>query len=710
MDMGLIVHQLFHAQQQRELPLAQLQYLLQQVLIDMSSDAATLFLYHTADRRLDMIAVDGAFEDVDTVRDMVRRAIDRRDDPLLADNPVILDAGALAPLPFMSGMLLPFAAGDDQTAVLALFSLKAAAYGRDQGDQPAVNVIRTLLENYALLNRTALDFATAQSILMTARAIAVNPSPQQVVDLLHDTLFEAHVSSCALLLYGPQRDGPNESFEYLEIQGTWSKRLGSGVGTGVRIYLRDYPDLMEQLETQGVLTYPSVNELKTRFDPLTRGFLRAERIRSLALIALGSGAQKLGVMVIGTDKPHVFEPREIEGYQTVSSFLAMSAMAQVLQQQHDRVQQGRAALLDAVTDSVVMVLPGGAGGSVLTVNKRFTSMFEVPERRAEGATLIDLLKTMQIPEGVREELRSMWLSAPVRDPATQRGEFRMVHRDGHPIDIEWYSAPVYQDSHAMGRIYIFHDVTPERTAQRLRAKFLSSVSHELRTPLTSIRGFAEFILESTGDQLPDIAREYLVIILNSAKHLNRVFNDMIDITRADAGEIKLNKGDANLADIIIDVVARMELQYKARKQQVIMELNDDLPEVNVDIDRISQVLTNLLTNAIKYSPESGTITVSMRYAEAPRDLPDSAPSDIVLPAIVVTVADQGKGLSHEEAERVFMPFFRTEEAKSKKIEGVGLGLAVTRSLVEVHRGKIWAVPKGKNEGGAFVFTVPTPRA
>ena len=254
MDMGLIVHQLFHAQQQRELPLAQLQYLLQQVLIDMSSDAATLFLYHTADRRLDMIAVDGAFEDVDTVRDMVRRAIDRRDDPLLADNPVILDAGALAPLPFMSGMLLPFAAGDDQTAVLALFSLKAAAYGRDQGDQPAVNVIRTLLENYALLNRTALDFATAQSILMTARAIAVNPSPQQVVDLLHDTLFEAHVSSCALLLYGPQRDGPNESFEYLEIQGTWSKRLGSGVGTGVRIYLRDYPDLMEQLETQGVLT------------------------------------------------------------------------------------------------------------------------------------------------------------------------------------------------------------------------------------------------------------------------------------------------------------------------------------------------------------------------------------------------------------------------------------------------------------------------
>lgn len=709
MDMGLIVHQLFNAQQQRELPLAQLQYLLQRLLIDLPSDAVALFTYRPADHKLDIIASAGALDNVDAAWAAMRRLIDERGGQLLADDRLILDGGALEPMPFKSGMLLPFATGGDQTAVLALFSLSANAYALQDGDQPALSLIHTLLENYYLLNRVALDFATAQSILTTARAIAVNPSPQQVVDLLHDTLFEAHVSSCALLIYGPRGDNPNGMFEYLEIQGTWSKRLGSGVGTGVRIYLRDYPDLLEQLETQGVLTYTSVKGLKSRFDPLTRGFLRAERIRSLALIALGSGAQKLGVMIVGTDKPHEFEPREIEAYQTVSSFLAMSAMAQVLQQQHDRVQQGRAALLDAVTDGVVMVLPGGAGGSVLTVNKRFTSMFEVPESRAEGATLIDLLKTMQLPEGVREELRSMWLSAPVRDPAIQRGEFRMVHRDGHPIDIEWYSAPVYQDSHALGRIYIFHDVTPERTAQRLRAKFLSSVSHELRTPLTSIRGFAEFILEATGDQLPDIAREYTEIILNSAKHLNRVFNDMIDITRADAGEIKLNKNDANLADIIIDVVARMELQYKARKQQVIMELNDDLPEVNVDVDRISQVLTNLLTNAIKYSPEGGTITVSMRSIETPGDLPESAPSDIVLPAILVTVADQGKGLSHEAAERVFMPFFRTEEAKARKIEGVGLGLAVTRSLVEVHRGKIWAVPQGKHEGGVFRFTVPTTR-
>jgi signal transduction histidine kinase len=395
----------------------------------------------------------------------------------------------------------------------------------------------------------------------------------------------------------------------------------------------------------------------------------------------------------------------------VSEFLAISAMAQLLQQQRERMEQNRAALLDAVTDGVVMVVPYGQGGHVLTVNQRFIHMFEVPEAHAEGDTLIQLLGQMQLAEDVRQELRASWLSIPVRDPAERRGDFRMVNSEGQPLDVEWYSAPVYQDAHVLGRIYTFHDVTPERAAQRLRAAFLSRISHELRTPLTSIRGFAEFILEATGDQLPDLAREYTEIILNSAKHLNTVFTDMIEITRADAGELKLNKVEAHLPDIIIDAVARMELQYKDRKQQVIMELDDDLPPVSVDVDRLMQVLTNLLTNAIKYSPEGGKIRISTEMIVSPDALPETAPPDVVLPAILVTVTDDGKGLTPGEAAQVFMPFFRTEEAKARRIEGVGLGLAVTRSIVEVHRGKIWAVAKSSRvKGGCFMFTIPTVRA
>ena len=625
---------------------------------------------------------------------------------------LVLGKDQLERTSFHSAVLFPLSSAERQHGVLALFFSEEAFSLPDllQKVTLPLQTVALILENDYLKGLLEQNLATAQSILATAQAIAESPSPQNVVDILHDYLFDAHISSCALLLFGPNReDTPHGPFEYLEIKGTWSKRLGSGVGIGVRLYLKENADLLALLEQEKVLTLTNATEIRNRFDPLIRGFVRAERVRSLMLLMLQSASRKLGVIAIATDKPHEFTTREIHSYQTVAEFLAISAMAQTLQQQHDRVQQGRAALLDAVTDGVVMVLPHGHGGHVLTVNQRFTRQFEVPESHAQGLTLMELLDQMEIPEGTRHDLRTDWSSTPVVAPTIKRGEFHMISGQGEPVDIEWYSAPVYQDQHVLGRIYIFHDITAERTAARLRAEFLSRVSHELRTPLTSIHGFAEFILEATGDKLPDLAHEYTQIILKSAKQLKTIFDEMIQITRADAGQLRLNKEDAHLPDLIIDVGAQMELQYKQRKQQLVLDLDDDLPPVNIDATKIAQVLTNLLTNAIKYSPDGGTLRVSTQFANSIDELPEDAPKDVVLPAILVSIADEGKGLTKEEAEQVFLPFFRTEEAKKNKIEGVGLGLAVTRSIVEIHRGKIWAVPRPRASGGCFQFTLPTVR-
>ncbi len=575
---------------------------------------------------------------------------------------------------------------------------------------PTLFSLRLLLENDYLNTLLAENLATARSILAAAQAISDNSSPQAVVNILKDTLFGPHISSCAMLLYGPVTDeNPHGPFEYLEFAGTWSKRLGSGIGMGVRLYLRDYPDVLAKLEQDKIVSFPNIEPLRAQFDPLIRGFLRAERIRSLTLVALQSARRRLGVIVIGTDRPHHFSTRELHSYQTVAEFLTINAMAQIFRQQHDRVQQGRAALLDAVTDGVIMVLPRGSGGHVLTVNQRFTRQFEVSADQVQGHSLATLLGYMQIPEDTRQELRQQWLQTPVNAPDIRRGEFRMVTSEGQPVDIEWYSAPVYLDKRVLGRIYLFHDCTAERTAARLRAEFLSRVSHELRTPLTSIQGFAEFILEATGDQLPDLAREYTEIILNSAKHLNQIFNEMIEITRADAGKMQLDKTTAHLPDLIIEIGARMELQYKERGQRLVLELDDDLPPVSVDKTKIAQVLINLFANAIKYSPPGGTIRISTQHVTDLAQLPEEAPRDVVLPAALVTIVDEGAGLTREEAQKVFLPFFRTAEAKQNKIEGVGLGLAVTRSIIEVHRGRIWALPRPLAQGGCFMFTLPTLR-
>jgi signal transduction histidine kinase len=699
---------------------ALLSYLLAQISAQVDADAAAIVDFDRETKRAHWAARWGAFdhtapECAEHQQQEEARLLRRLRDVLAAIKP----SGSPSYDPFAvdldsalwrSALTFPLSMPDQVIGLAVLFSKRHAAFDpeRISAVQPLVNAAGKVLENDHLHNLRAENLATAQSILVAAQAIAEDTSPQNVVDILQMTLFSPRVTSCALLLYGPQRENASpEPFEYLEIAGSWSRRHGSGIGTGVRLYLRDHRALLDQLERERILTFQNARRLLRQLDPLSRVFMLAERLRAVTLIGLRSAHYNLGVMVIGTSQRHAFNDRELRSYFIVSEFLAISALAQLLRQQHDRLQQARAALMDAVTDGVVMTLPGARGGIVLTINKRFTRMFAVSERRAQGLALEDLLELMSLPEDVRAELRTAWLTVPADAPRAQQGSFQSINADGLPLEVEWYSAPVYENEQVLGRIYTFHDVTAERTAMRMRARFLSGVSHELRTPLTSIRGFAEFILEQYADQLPSVAREYMEIIRAQAHHLNNTFRDLIDLTRADAGELRLNKTDAHLPDIIIDAVAGMEMQFRGRKQRVIMEIDDDLPPVHADVDRIMQTINNLLSNANKYAPEGSRITISTEVLYSAETLPASAPPDVTLPAVMVTIADEGRGLSPEEAVQVFQPFYRTDAARKAKIEGSGLGLAVTRGIVEMHRGKIWAEARTVGSGGGvFRFTLP----
>ena len=219
-----------------------------------------------------------------------------------------------------------------------------------------------------------------------------------------------------------------------------------------------------------------------------------------------------------------------------------------------------ATRLDAVTDGVVMVLPDEAS-SVLTINDRFTEMFGVGEGEMRGHSLWYLIEQMRIPSAVRRALVKQWRNIAPDDVETIEGEFRMTTVTGVSNDIQWYSAPVYRQGEVLGRIFTFHDITPERTAERLRYELLSRISHELRTPLTSIRGFAEFILEAHGpEELPSLAREYTEIIHSSALHLNTLFTDIIELTRADSGQIQLVMNEVNIESVVRQVAARFERQ------------------------------------------------------------------------------------------------------------------------------------------------------
>lgn len=697
-----------HAERSIHTPVEQLQLLLRAIASEMTLDLIGVYSFYRHLNRLESIA-ELATDPAPGTPTRLRRLLEDR---VTASSEEILwlYPDHLAGTGYQSGVVFRLTMSDELIGALVVLSTQPDRYRLNtiQPILPWAGMIRTIAENKYLHDNQA----AARALLAAARIMSDSPAPQALVNIAREQLCSPHVALCVLMFYGPlQENRPNGPFDYLEVQGSWLRRYGEGVGLGVRLYLDQYADLIDELDTRKVITLPSIRPIKDRFDPLVRAILRAERLQSLTLIALHTPQRRLGVLAIATDKPYQFSPLELDNFRSFSEFLAVGTVAGVLQRQHDLVQQARSAMLDAVADGVMLVLPHPHHAPVLTVNDSFTRMFQIRQASAVGQPLAAVLDQMQIPDDTRRELRRRWFHTALADPAVQKGEFALMYSDGVPATISWYSAPVFHENRVMGRLFTFHDVSPERTSATLRANFISWVSHELRTPLTSIKGFAEFILEANGDQLPDVAREYTEIILDSAAHLNHVFSDIIEIARADTGQLKLSITDSHLPDIIGNALARLEPHIHERGQTVILDMADGLPTVRVDPNRMEQVLGSLLENAVKYAPPGSRIFISARYVRTRKHLPPGTPPDVVLPGVLVKVLDEGPGVAPDETEKIFLPFYRSPEARASKIPGTGLGLTLARSLLDLHRGKIWAEGRRRGRrGAAFLLTIPVAQA
>jgi signal transduction histidine kinase len=571
---------------------------------------------------------------------------------------------------------------------------------------PWMEMVRSLLE----AERLRQEQITAELIRQIAGMIPEQPDPQTFVNTLSASPATPAAVCYGLLFYGPLReDRPDGPFDYLEVVGSWSRQFGSGAGLGMRFYVESYHDLLDELERNHVYYVSEISEDGSPFDALARGFLRGVDCRSLLAVPLTSGSRRLGLLAVGSADREAFSEHLRHAFRAMAELIAVSAMMRVLNHKQDFIQRARMALLDAINEGVLMILPSGwplmkesAYGYSVTVNRSFTTMFQVNPARAVGVPLRLLLDQMRIPAGVRRSLADTWTSIPVRDHRIQQGTFDMIHAEGYPASVEWYSAPVYQDERVLGRIYTFHDVTSHQAALRLRADFMSRMSHELRTPLTSINGFAQLILEQAESLHPDVL-EYIHIISESAHHLVRLVSQIIEITRADTGELQLNAQDIIILDILKDVIAHAGSEARSRGCSIQLESSSEAIYLHVDPNRIGQAFAQVINNALKHSPEGGTVSIQVLRVKQAADLPPDSPPDLILPAALVSVNDQGVGLSYKEAGQVFLPFYRTAEARAAKLPGSGLGLTSARALIERHRGKIWAEPRRRGRSGGRVW-------
>ncbi|HEX2953367.1 MAG TPA: ATP-binding protein [Bacillota bacterium] len=246
------------------------------------------------------------------------------------------------------------------------------------------------------------------------------------------------------------------------------------------------------------------------------------------------------------------------------------------------------------------------------------------------------------------------------------------------------------DVEVQGVLAVLRDLTRIRHLETVRSEFVANVSHELRTPLTSIKGFVETLLDG-GLNSPDSARRFLQIIGQETDRLNRIINDLLDLSRLESGRTDLYTAKLFLAPLVEDIHQTMDGRINEKNLNFSVELG--CVAVWADEDRLREVLVNLIDNAIKYTPEGGAIRVRENDAGDFQEF---------------MVCDTGIGIPKESIGRIFERFYRVDKARSRELGGTGLGLSIVKHIIDRHGGRVW-VESEYGKGTCFHFTLPKYR-
>ncbi len=346
------------------------------------------------------------------------------------------------------------------------------------------------------------------------------------------------------------------------------------------------------------------------------------------------------------------------------------------------------AVLNATNDGIALL---SRSGEISLVNERFAYFFGLERTFLLSQTFEQvrphILSRFTSRDRVRDKLRAI-----LRDPELATEEtFDLLHPTVRTVRL--FTAPVREDEgdELLGRIVVLRDVTRETQVDRMKSEFVSTVSHELRTPLTAIQGYVDLILEGKPGPLTDTQREFLTMMQSSNQRLTALITDILDVSRIEAGKIELREDEVNYPPLV-ELIVKM-LQGEALARGVVLHAEiapGSYPPVLGDTERLQQVLTNLISNGIKYTPSGGSITVTVRPQES---------------YVATCVADTGIGIPREDRERVFEKFYRADNSTTRSAGGTGLGLAISRAIVERLGGSIW-VESEAGEGSQFWFTLP----
>ena len=366
---------------------------------------------------------------------------------------------------------------------------------------------------------------------------------------------------------------------------------------------------------------------------------------------------------------------------------SLNHMTDQLRTTIEELSEDRSQLLAMLTSMVEGVMVLDRRGRVLQINPALERMFDITRMEVRGHPCSDVFRHPQLDT----------LVSTVLTKRMNKEDEILLHPSGRRLHIEASVTESDRENDACA-ILVFHDMTELRRLEMVRKDFVANVSHELRTPLTSIRGYIEALLDGAKDD-PESSTQFLNIILKQSDRLNLILEDLLQLSKIESGQVHFKREPLHIQSIIERTLAMIKPLADKKRHRLVSFVEDHQPSVLGDEDRLIQILSNLLDNAVKYTPENGTITV------AAHPVSDDAEQPSTVTAVELSVTDTGIGIPEMERPRVFERFYRVDKARSRELGGTGLGLAIVRHIAEGLGGRVW-VEANTPTGSRFVVRLP----
>ncbi len=464
-----------------------------------------------------------------------------------------------------------------------------------------------------------------------------------------------------------------------EERGGWIVAASHGIPPAFLRYLDPLLNAVPDHEDPARFELPEINRL---LQNLTRsaswGLLTGV---GLPLIA----RQKvIGVIFVFRSYPSVFSANDRALLQSFADQAAIAVYNAQLYSQVSHEKQRLDALLDSAADGILILSPDH---TIERCNPAFARMLDMPVEEINGKKQEEVIHWIHHENGPTLEQAEAdgW---PLTPNATLYVEGDLERAGGRALAVGiTYASLMSLEGVLVNIIATVRDITRFREAEEIKSTFISVVSHELKTPVALIKGYVSTLRREDAVWDREVINDSLAVIEEEADHLTELIENLLDASRLQAGALKINLSDVALDALVARIAERFRTQTNRHK--MVVDFPQEFPVILADENRISQVLSNLLSNAIKYSTEGGEIRIS---------------GSIRPQQVIICVSDQGPGIAAEDIPHVFDRFYRSQNA-SRTTKGAGLGLYLSRAVVEAHGGRIWVDPiPGK--GARICFSLP----